>query len=356
MKKAPDPTKPIRVTDKEKARADDGLTIVVRPQPSGTWLVALVDVGTGEVLPNSAMFAEDQTEIGKASADILRHWAKMGVGGMAEAARHRLWQKYKKQDEDRAEKAAPKEAALRSGLIRLARANPDLRAELLPLLTTMSSSPRQARDQSWVQDLKRPISSRPELIRALDGTDGVTHIRLSDFVPENFRPAVKSALKAIASGRVWSSEEVEAVEKASKAVAQNQKRILAESKGTDYEPDQKLVAARVRKILALVDALAQQARESWGSARQASHPLLTKVQKQKAPFLSAIKETIAGMAEYQEVLNEIKGDPEMPPKAVELAKRGLHTVEREILRWKAIGDDIHEIEAAVKDIVLSTHD
>jgi hypothetical protein len=105
MRKAPDPDKPIRVTDKEMARADNGLTIVVRPQPDHTWMVALVEVASGEVLPNSAMFAEDQTEIGKASADILRHWAKMGVGGMAEAARRRLWQKYRKMDADRAAKA-----------------------------------------------------------------------------------------------------------------------------------------------------------------------------------------------------------------------------------------------------------
>lgn len=104
MKKAPDPGRPLRVTAREKARADDGLTIVVRPQPDRTRLVVLVDVGTGEAVPGYAMFAEDRAEISSVVAYILRWRSKMGAAGMADASRHRQWQKYKKKDADRESK------------------------------------------------------------------------------------------------------------------------------------------------------------------------------------------------------------------------------------------------------------
>lgn len=96
--------------------------------------------------------------------------------------------------------------------------------------------------------------------------------------------------------------------------------------------------------------------QSKQASRVDNHPVMTKFQSQKAPFKAALAKVIAGMTEYQEVMATIKNDREMPPKAVELAKRGLHTVDREIMRWKAIGDDIHEIEGAIKDILLSMHD
>lgn len=158
---------------------------------------------------------------------------------------------------------------LRGQLIRLAHANPHLRADLLPLLGKQArSAPTVVEDEddrkAWIQDLKRPISSKADLIKALDGTDGITHVRLTDLVWAEFRPAIQSALKSLAVGRAWDTEEVEAVEKAFKALLQDQKRILAEAKGTDYEMTQKLVFARIKKIVAIVTPWIEKSRESWG--------------------------------------------------------------------------------------------
>ena len=80
----------IRLTPKELARADEGWTIVRRPQPNGLWMVAAIDVKTG--LPFGAkvpIVGKEDTK--EAVRQELRMLNKMGLGGdMAAASRHRL--------------------------------------------------------------------------------------------------------------------------------------------------------------------------------------------------------------------------------------------------------------------------
>lgn len=91
MKWVPYKGRPIRLTPKELARADEGWTIVVRPQASGKIMVAAVNVETGMPFGPKVPFVDDQSEIQEAARQILRMLSKMGMGGnMADASRMRL--------------------------------------------------------------------------------------------------------------------------------------------------------------------------------------------------------------------------------------------------------------------------
>ena len=90
-------TKPFRLTKSEIDRAEVGYnsnlkyTIVRRPQPDGTILVAAVNVDTG--LAQEAEVAENKEDVRRAFYVVNRQLDKMGRGGkMSHKSRHR-WNK-----------------------------------------------------------------------------------------------------------------------------------------------------------------------------------------------------------------------------------------------------------------------
>ena len=94
--------KAIRLSPKEIQRADPvaGITVVVRPQPDGTWLVVPVKVDTGQPFGAGSFvaFVEDKSEISEAVYQQLRMLDKMGGSGgdLADASRHRSGPKWDK--------------------------------------------------------------------------------------------------------------------------------------------------------------------------------------------------------------------------------------------------------------------
>lgn len=96
-------TKAIRLSPKEIRRADPevGITIVVRPQPDGTWMVTPVKIDNGMGEPwgfGNVAFVDDRSDIQTAVYMQLRMLDKMGGsgGGLADASRHRSGPKFEK--------------------------------------------------------------------------------------------------------------------------------------------------------------------------------------------------------------------------------------------------------------------
>jgi len=86
----------IQLTPKEIARADEGYTVVVRPQPDGTQMVSAVAVATGKPVWPKVIYVDDPSEIRLAVHDMLRMMNKTGFpGGMADRSRDRFWEKPK---------------------------------------------------------------------------------------------------------------------------------------------------------------------------------------------------------------------------------------------------------------------
>lgn len=79
---------PIRITNKEARRASNGLTVVVRPQPSRQFMVAIVRVATGlPVFPPSFV---ERSGVSRAIGEDLRMIDKCGYDcPMASASRTR---------------------------------------------------------------------------------------------------------------------------------------------------------------------------------------------------------------------------------------------------------------------------
>ncbi len=91
MKWLPYKGRPLRLTSKELGRAGEGWAIVVRPQASGTIMVAAINVDTGLPFGPKVPFVDDRSEIQDAARMELRMLSKMGLGGsMADASRMRL--------------------------------------------------------------------------------------------------------------------------------------------------------------------------------------------------------------------------------------------------------------------------
>lgn len=82
---------PLHLTEKEISRADAGWTIVVRPQPDGTWMVAAVHVDTRLPFMRRVPFVDARDEISRAVQQELRYLDKMGgMGGdMSSSSRMR---------------------------------------------------------------------------------------------------------------------------------------------------------------------------------------------------------------------------------------------------------------------------
>ena len=70
----------MKLTDKEKSRAfPDGTTVIVRPQAWGGYMVAAVDIHTGEPV-FVASFVESKEGISAAVAAEVRMLDKCGMG------------------------------------------------------------------------------------------------------------------------------------------------------------------------------------------------------------------------------------------------------------------------------------
>lgn len=85
--------KPVRLTSKEVARADAGITIIVRPQARGGFQVMAVRVEGLSGTPLGRTFTEvveTKGDIAKAAKEVARWVSKMGFPSkMADSARHR---------------------------------------------------------------------------------------------------------------------------------------------------------------------------------------------------------------------------------------------------------------------------
>lgn len=80
--------KPINITAKELARSDEGLTIVVRRQPSGLYMVAAVSLSTCLPIFRPSFVAKQ--DIGQAAQQELRMADKCGrSSGLTDSSRHR---------------------------------------------------------------------------------------------------------------------------------------------------------------------------------------------------------------------------------------------------------------------------
>lgn len=89
----------IRLTAKERSRADGGWTIVVRPQKDGTWMVAAISLDTGKPFGDKVPYVSDRENIQQAARQELRMLSKMSMGGdMADASRMRPIEKEFKED------------------------------------------------------------------------------------------------------------------------------------------------------------------------------------------------------------------------------------------------------------------
>lgn len=79
MKKIHAPCKPIRLTRKEIVRADGNITMVVRPQAAGGFMVGAFRLDGTAVFPR-VWVAEDKEEIPVAIKDENRWLSKLGYG------------------------------------------------------------------------------------------------------------------------------------------------------------------------------------------------------------------------------------------------------------------------------------
>ena len=88
----PEDAKHIRLQSKEISRADNGITIIVRPQSEGGYMIAAVRIeGESGVLLGRAFteYVDDKNEIAGAAKEVARWLSKMNIGEMGDASRHR---------------------------------------------------------------------------------------------------------------------------------------------------------------------------------------------------------------------------------------------------------------------------
>jgi len=88
----PEAAKHIRLQPKEISRADNGITIIVRPQSEGGYMIAAVRIeGESGVLLGRAFteYVDDKNEIAGAAKEVARWLSKMNIGEMGDASRHR---------------------------------------------------------------------------------------------------------------------------------------------------------------------------------------------------------------------------------------------------------------------------
>ena len=85
--------KSVRLTPKEVSRADNGYTVVVRPQDKGGYMVAVVKVDgqVGQPMGRAfTQYVDDKSEIASATKEVVRMLSKLGYpGDMGDATRDR---------------------------------------------------------------------------------------------------------------------------------------------------------------------------------------------------------------------------------------------------------------------------
>jgi len=136
---------PIRLTFKEAARAKAGTCLVVRTQPNGTWLVAMVSTDSGMPV-GEVCYVANPAEAEAAAKQLIDLRSSGG-----------------------------KQASLRAKVVRLAHAKPELRPHLLPLLAKTSAELGVSLTSSEAAIAKRlevPFSGVPgTVLRASDDWD-----------------------------------------------------------------------------------------------------------------------------------------------------------------------------------------
>lgn len=156
---------PIRLTFKEAARAKAGTCLVVRTQPNGTWLVAMVSTDSGMPV-GEVCYVANPAEAEAAAKQLIDLRSSGG-----------------------------KQASLRAKVVRLAHAKPELRPHLLPLLKSASAA----------AELVEPLKELQQLDELADNIEAITDVFSLHFkTAAAIDPQVKSQFDALTKARAGS--------------------------------------------------------------------------------------------------------------------------------------------------------